>query len=137
MIGKVIEHILKASLVIITLAALVALLSNRSWAQSPDAAAILARDAAIDAHLVKAREAAGFDFTGTLARLCVAPARFPLVVRDAAPIRVALGRCRFRGRDYVLPVAGFCGFRRAITAGKPAPSVRRAATRQHAANRPS
>ena len=71
--------------------ALVALFSIRAWAQGPeqiqknDVTAILARDAAIDAHLVKAREAAGFDFTGTLARLCVAPARFPLVVRDAAP----------------------------------------------------
>lgn len=66
-------------------AALVALLSNSARAQTADAAAILARDAAIDAHLVKARVAAGFDFTGTLARLCVAPATFPLVVRDAAP----------------------------------------------------
>ncbi len=39
---------------------------------------------AIDAHLVAARNAAGFDFTGTLARLCIAP---PLVtaVRDVAP----------------------------------------------------
>ncbi len=39
---------------------------------------------AIDAHLIAARNAAGFDFTGTLARLCIAP---PLVtaVRDAAP----------------------------------------------------
>lgn len=38
----------------------------------------------IDAHLIAARNAAGFDFTGTLARLCVAP---PLIagVRDAAP----------------------------------------------------
>src|SRR5450631_2095913 len=38
----------------------------------------------IDAHLIAARNAAGFDFTGTLARLCVAP---PLVagVRDVAP----------------------------------------------------
>jgi metallo-beta-lactamase class B len=37
-----------------------------------------------DTHLVAARTAAGFDFTGTLARLCVAP---PLVsaIRDAAP----------------------------------------------------
>jgi metallo-beta-lactamase class B len=42
-------------------------------------------EAAIDAHLVKARNAAGFDFTDPLARLCVAPARFPLTVRDAAP----------------------------------------------------
>ena len=42
-------------------------------------------DAAIDAHLVKARNAAGFDFTGTLARLCVAPARMPLTIRDGAP----------------------------------------------------
>ena len=39
---------------------------------------------AIDAHLSAARNAAGFDFTGTLARLCVAP---PLVtgIRDVAP----------------------------------------------------
>ncbi len=44
-----------------------------------------ATDAAIDAHLVKARTAAAFDFTGTLARLCVAPPRFPLAIRDAAP----------------------------------------------------
>jgi metallo-beta-lactamase class B len=38
----------------------------------------------IDAHLIAARTAAGFDFTGTLARLCVAP---PIVttIRDAAP----------------------------------------------------
>ena len=40
----------------------------------------------IDGHLIAARTAAGFDFTGTLARLCVAP---PLVlgVRDVAPGR--------------------------------------------------
>lgn len=39
---------------------------------------------AVDAHLIAARNAAGFDFTGTLARLCIAP---PLVtgVRDVAP----------------------------------------------------
>ncbi len=42
-------------------------------------------DAAIDEHLVQARNAAGYDFTGTLARLCVAPPRFPLTIRDAAP----------------------------------------------------
>jgi metallo-beta-lactamase class B len=67
-------------------AALGAALSLTAMAQStPDASAILARDAAIDSHLAKARTAAGFDFTGTLARLCVAPARFPLAVRDAAP----------------------------------------------------
>ena len=38
----------------------------------------------VDAHLTAARNAAGFDFTGTLARLCVAP---PMVgaVRDVAP----------------------------------------------------
>jgi metallo-beta-lactamase class B len=38
----------------------------------------------VDAHLIAARTAAGFDFTGTLARLCVAP---PMIsaVRDAAP----------------------------------------------------
>ena len=88
---------------IIPLAALVALLSTRSWAQSPDAAAILARDAAIDSHLVKAREAAGFDFTGTLARLCVAPARFPLTVRDAAPS----GRVPARDTWYIDPARVF------------------------------
>ena len=38
----------------------------------------------IDAHLTAARTAAGFDFTGTLARLCVAPA-FTTGIRDAAP----------------------------------------------------
>ena len=38
----------------------------------------------VDAHLAAARNAAGFDFTGTLARLCVAP---PLVsaIQDRAP----------------------------------------------------
>src|ERR1700690_1145909 len=40
---------------------------------------------AIDAHLVAARNAAGFDFTGTLARLCVAPAAVPSTLRDVAP----------------------------------------------------
>jgi metallo-beta-lactamase class B len=40
---------------------------------------------AIDAHLVAARDAAGFDFTGTLARLCVAPAAVPNTLRDVAP----------------------------------------------------
>lgn len=39
----------------------------------------------IDAHLVAARNAAGFDFTGTLARLCVAPAPVPTTIRDVAP----------------------------------------------------
>ena len=39
----------------------------------------------MDAHLVAAREAAGFDFTGTLARLCVAPPMVPNTVRDVAP----------------------------------------------------
>jgi metallo-beta-lactamase class B len=39
----------------------------------------------IDSHLVAARTAAGFDFTGTLARLCVAPPIVPGGVRDVAP----------------------------------------------------
>jgi metallo-beta-lactamase class B len=39
----------------------------------------------IDAHLVAARNAAGFDFTGTLARLCVAPQAIPSTLRDVAP----------------------------------------------------
>src|SRR5579863_4956931 len=38
----------------------------------------------IDAHLTAARDAAGFDFTGTLARLCVAPA-FTTGIRDVLP----------------------------------------------------
>jgi metallo-beta-lactamase class B len=40
---------------------------------------------AIDAHMAAARDAAGFDFTGTLARLCVAPPPVPTTVRDVAP----------------------------------------------------
>jgi metallo-beta-lactamase class B len=94
----------------ITLAAVVALLSCRSWAQSPDGAAILARDAAIDAHLVKAREAAGVNFTDTLVRLCVAPARFPLAVRDAAPAAPAAqasGRVPARETWYIEPAKVF------------------------------
>src|ERR1700688_3566588 len=39
----------------------------------------------VDSHLVAARTAAGFDFTGTLARLCVAPPIVPGGVRDVAP----------------------------------------------------
>jgi metallo-beta-lactamase class B len=39
----------------------------------------------IDSHLVAARNAAGFDFTGTLARLCVAPPIMPVGIRDVAP----------------------------------------------------
>ena len=39
----------------------------------------------IDTHLIAARNAAGFDFTGTLARLCVAPAPIPNTLRDVAP----------------------------------------------------
>ena len=42
-------------------------------------------DKAMDEHIVKARNAAGLDFTDVLARLCVVPARFPLEIRDAAP----------------------------------------------------
>jgi metallo-beta-lactamase class B len=40
---------------------------------------------AVDAHLIAARTAAGFDFTGTLARLCVAPVAVPSTLRDVAP----------------------------------------------------
>src|SRR5438477_11611528 len=40
---------------------------------------------AINAHLIAARTAAGFDFTGTLARLCVAPVAVPSTLRDMAP----------------------------------------------------
>lgn len=39
----------------------------------------------IDAHLIAARTAAGFDFTGTLARLCIAPAPVPVTGRDVPP----------------------------------------------------
>src|SRR5258706_2936282 len=39
----------------------------------------------LDAHLIAARTAAGFDFTGTLARLCVAPVAVPSTLRDVAP----------------------------------------------------
>jgi metallo-beta-lactamase class B len=40
---------------------------------------------AIDAHLIAARTAAGFDFPGTLARLCIAPVAVPSTLRDVAP----------------------------------------------------
>src|SRR5713101_2874370 len=40
---------------------------------------------AVDTHLIAARTAAGFDFTGTLARLCVAPVAVPSTLRDVAP----------------------------------------------------
>ena len=40
---------------------------------------------AVDAHLIAARTAAGFDFTGVLARLCVAPVAVASTLRDAAP----------------------------------------------------
>ena len=40
---------------------------------------------AVDIHLIAARTAAGFDFPGTLARLCVAPEPVPNIVRDVAP----------------------------------------------------
>jgi metallo-beta-lactamase class B len=40
---------------------------------------------AVDIHLIAARNAAGFDFPGTLARLCVAPEPVPNTVRDVAP----------------------------------------------------
>ena len=55
------------------------LASVRASAQSqPDA---------IDTHLIAARNAAGFDFTGALARLCVAPQPVPVTLRDVAPGR--------------------------------------------------
>jgi metallo-beta-lactamase class B len=59
-------------------AALVALFSlyGASAQNTPDA---------IDAHLIAARTAAGFDFTGVLARLCVAPVAVASTLRDAAP----------------------------------------------------
>jgi len=53
-----------------------AMLSRIAFAQNPQTE--------IDAHLTAARNAAGFDFTGTLARLCVAP-EFTTRIRDAAP----------------------------------------------------
>src|SRR5579863_290607 len=40
---------------------------------------------AVDAHLIAARTAAGFDFTGVLARLCVAPVAVPSTLRDLPP----------------------------------------------------
>src|ERR1700687_3403528 len=39
----------------------------------------------VDAHLIAARTAAGFDFTGTLARLCIAPVAVASTLRDVAP----------------------------------------------------
>ncbi len=47
----------------------------------------LAQNAAttIDSHLIAARTAAGSDFTGVLARLCIAPVAVPSTLRDVAP----------------------------------------------------
>jgi metallo-beta-lactamase class B len=53
-----------------------AMISSLTFAQNPQSE--------IDAHMTAARNAAGFDFTGTLARLCVAPP-FTTGIRDAAP----------------------------------------------------
>jgi metallo-beta-lactamase class B len=52
-----------------------------------NSATIFAQDGpdSIDAHLIAARTAAGFDFTGTLARLCIAPVAVPNTVRDLPP----------------------------------------------------
>ena len=49
---------------------------------------------AADIHLIAARTPAGFDFPGTLARLCVAPEPVPNTVRDVAPAP-ALARDRW------------------------------------------
>jgi metallo-beta-lactamase class B len=65
----------------ITLFAALAATSALAFAQSSREAA----DKAMDDHIVKARNAAGFEFTDVLARLCVVPARFPETIRDAAP----------------------------------------------------
>ncbi|MSV36192.1 MAG: MBL fold metallo-hydrolase [Bryobacterales bacterium] len=58
--------------------------------------------AAVDSHLAAARNAAAFDFTGTLARLCVAPAPVPATLRDAAP-----GPAPARGTWYTEPAKMF------------------------------
>jgi len=39
----------------------------------------------VDSHLIAARTAAGSDFLGTLARLCIAPVAVPATQRDVAP----------------------------------------------------
>jgi metallo-beta-lactamase class B len=56
----------------------------------------------VDSHLVAARNAAGFDFTGTLARLCVAPPTVPATIRDVAP-----GPAPARDTWYVEPAKVF------------------------------
>jgi metallo-beta-lactamase class B len=61
----------------VTLAILSGLCSRSAFAQNPADP--------IEAHLIAARTAAGFDFTGTLARLCIAPVAVPSAARDAAP----------------------------------------------------
>src|ERR1019366_7530593 len=53
--------------------AVVAVLAAGAAAQTPE----------IDSHLAAAKAAAGFDFTGTLARICIAPQTAP--TRDVAP----------------------------------------------------
>src|SRR6202795_3480785 len=68
------NHAINGSVVLVIFSSLY---GARAFAQKlPDA---------IDAHLIAARTAAGFDFTGTLARLCVAPVAVPSTLRDVAP----------------------------------------------------
>ena len=66
-----------AARVVAALVSLCLLFEARAFAQNSTDA--------IDAHLIAARNAAGFDFTGTLARLCVAPQAVPSTLRDVAP----------------------------------------------------
>ena len=66
------NHTTKASAALVTLFSLYGV----SAQSTPDA---------VDAHLIAARSAAGFDFTGVLARLCVAPVAVANTPRDAAP----------------------------------------------------
>src|SRR5262249_37159161 len=67
------NHSIKVSIVLVTLFGLCVASAQAQNSQDT-----------VEAHLIAARNAAGFDFTGTLARLCVAP---PTVtaIRDVAP----------------------------------------------------
>ena len=64
---------------------------------------------AIDVHLIAAREAAGFDFTGTLARLCVAPVAVPSTLRDVAPGPAPARETWFTGPSKVFDNLYFVG----------------------------
>ena len=85
---------------VINVGALLAILAIAAGMSGAGALAETTPDT-VDSHLIAAKTAAGFDFTGTLARLCIAP---PVVsaIRDAAP-----GPAESRDKWFIEPAKVF------------------------------